>query len=376
MNADWTAWLTRWTEAGLIDPATADRIRAFEQQAQGSQRLRWPVVIALAFGGLMLGGGILLFVAAHWDALAPSSRFGLVLLMVGGLHVAGAFTSGRFPAMGSTLHAIGTTALGAGIALSGQIFNLEEHWPGGVMMWAVGAGIAVWLLRDIPQIVIFAILAPLWLASEWMEAHGRAFGTTELSVGVLTGGAMALALTYFTAVHTVRPTVVRRALMWTGGLSLPPLAIALAFAAADSWDGTTSPSPTLLGIGVLGAVALPLLVAFALRRTSAWHNIVATVWIAALIAIGQFDSAIALYGWWAIGAVALVAWGVAEARAERINMGAAAFAATVLAFYFSQVMDKLGRSASLIGLGLLVLAGGWALERVRRRLVVEVRGDQ
>jgi hypothetical protein len=50
------------------------------------------------------------------------------------------------------------------------------------------------------------------------------------------------------------------------------------------------------------------------------------------------------------------------------------FAATVLTFYSSQVMDKLGRSASLIGLGVLFLAGGWMLERARRRLVVRARG--
>ena len=69
-------------------------------------------------------------------------------------------------------------------------------------------------------------------------------------------------------------------------------------------------------------------------------------------------------------------WGVQEARRERINMGSAIFAATVLAFYFSEVMTKLGRSASLAGLGILFLAGGWALERTRRHLVLQTRGGQ
>ena len=58
-----------------------------------------------------------------------------------------------------------------------------------------------------------------------------------------------------------------------------------------------------------------------------------------------------------------------------MNMGAAIFAATVIAFYFSEVMDKLERSVSLVGLGLLFLAGGWLLERVRRRLVQQTRGE-
>jgi uncharacterized membrane protein len=63
-----------------------------------------------------------------------------------------------------------------------------------------------------------------------------------------------------------------------------------------------------------------------------------------------------------------------EARKERVNLGIAGFALTILFFYFSTVMDKLGRSASLIGLGLLFLLGGWLLEKTRRRLLVKMSG--
>ena len=93
-----------------------------------------------------------------------------------------------------------------------------------------------------------------------------------------------------------------------------------------------------------------------------------------LVALRPALGSDALYPWWALGAIGLVAWGVRDGRGERVNLGAAIFAATIIAFYFSQVMDKLGRSASLVGLGLLFLAGGWALERVRRRLVLQARG--
>ena len=78
---------------------------------------------------------------------------------------------------------------------------------------------------------------------------------------------------------------------------------------------------------------------------------------------------LALYALCAAGSIGLIAWGMAEARKERVNLGVAGFALTVLAFYFSTVMDKLGRSASLIGLGVLFLLGGWQLERARRLLV-------
>jgi len=37
-------------------------------------------------------------------------------------------------------------------------------------------------------------------------------------------------------------------------------------------------------------------------------------------------------------------------------------------------MDKLGRSASLVGFGLLFLLGGWKLEQLRRKLVARTAG--
>lgn len=78
-----------------------------------------------------------------------------------------------------------------------------------------------------------------------------------------------------------------------------------------------------------------------------------------------------------LGAYALVAttcvllawWGVRERSKAIVNYGIAMFALTVMWFYFSSVMDKLGRSLGLITLGVLFLAGGWMLETMRRKLV-------
>jgi uncharacterized membrane protein len=76
----------------------------------------------------------------------------------------------------------------------------------------------------------------------------------------------------------------------------------------------------------------------------------------------------------AAATVVLVWWGVRIAAKSLVNYGVVAFAATVMWFYFSSVMDKLGRSLGLIMLGILFLAGGWVLERTRRRLVASLAG--
>src|SRR5690348_1212671 len=129
MAKDWESHLTRWTEAGLVDDATDARIRSWELQLAPSRNLRWPVLVALAFGAILLTAGVLLFVSAHWDQLSPGMRMALVLSLTALFHVGGAAAAGRFDSLSIALHAVGTAALGGGIALAGQIFHLNEHWP-------------------------------------------------------------------------------------------------------------------------------------------------------------------------------------------------------------------------------------------------------
>ena len=81
------------------------------------------------------------------------------------------------------------------------------------------------------------------------------------------------------------------------------------------------------------------------------------------------EPSLVAYAMVAAAAIFLVWWGVKTSAKALVNYGMVAFAATVVWFYFSSVMDKLGRSLGLIMLGILFLAGGWLLERTRRRLV-------
>ena len=80
----------------------------------------------------------------------------------------------------------------------------------------------------------------------------------------------------------------------------------------------------------------------------------------------------AMYALVAATCVFLAWWGVREASKAIVNYGIAAFALTVMWFYFSDIMGKLDRSLGLIVLGVLFLAGGWGLEITRRKLVAGI----
>jgi uncharacterized membrane protein len=361
--------LARWREAGILDAGAADRITAFELGRAEGRGLRWPVILALVFGGVMLAAGVLLFVAAHWDTLSPAQRAAIVFAMVAVFHIAGAFAAPRSEAFATLLHGLGTIALGAGISLLGQIFNMQEHWPAGVGLWAAGAW-AGWLLRrDWVQIALAALLTPAWIEGEWLVRAGDGARTSWIAAI----GAAVLATVYLSARTETQSSAARRALTWIGGLAIFPCAIAVIVFHLP-FDGP-KPVPETEIVGWMLAVAAPLGLAWILRRRAAWMNAAAAVCVIVLGLAAQDRGGAPVYLWSATCAAGLAAWGFVERRSERINLGFAGFALSVLFFYFSELMDKLGRSVSLIVLGLLVLAGGWALEQTRRRLIAGTRAE-
>lgn len=359
----WEPTLRRWTEAGLLDDEVAGKIRRWEHDRRGGRGVRWPASLALALGGVMLGAGILLLVAAHWDAWSPGMRFGVALVLVAGFHLVGAAAAGS--AVAATLHACGTVALGGGVFLTGQIFHLQEHWPGGLLLWALGAWSGWALLRQWPQGALAAVLTPAWLAGEWVVRSGH-LGSAVAGAGLVLFSAAYLGAEPGDGPVALPPSM-RRALGWIGGLALIPAALWLVSA---EWlairpaasVGTASAPAWALALGV------PIGIAAALRGWRALPMAPIALWVA----IGPWvlhQHGVAPYLWAAGLAGLVVWWGLRDRRSAPVNLGMAGFALTVLVFYFSDVMDRLGRSASLIGLGLLLLGGGYLLERGRRRLL-------
>lgn len=386
MATSWEKRLERWLAAGVVDASTAARIRAFEESQGSSERLRWPVLLAVALGGVLLCAGVLLFVAAHWDELSPAWRFTLVLVLVAVFPIAGALTEERFSALSTTFYAIGTVCVGAGIFLTAQIFNLQEHWPSGILMWAIGALVGWLLLRHWTQAALLAVLVPGWLVGEW-EVRAQGFA---VSSRLVTEGLVLVAITYLSARTSQEDSHLRRALAWIGGLAVLPLSVWAFVEGREYWGWGWQNRPQISSLmqftGWAIAICAPLALAYVLRKSAAWTNALAAIWV---LVIGTFRSThqdtganLSIFAWnslgpyfWAgVGALGMVAWGLLERRRERINLGVAGFALTVIIFYFSDVMDKLGRSASLIGLGVLFLFGGWVLERTRRQLVARVAG--
>jgi uncharacterized membrane protein len=363
MAEEWEPWLVRWTQASLIDSEAAEQIRAYEASRTHEHRLRWPILVTLGLGALAFTAGVMLFVSAHWDDLSAGQRISVLLATLLGIHVAGAFYSRRFRSLAIALHAVGTAVLGAAIALVGQTYNLGEHWPAGILLWTIGGAIGWFVLGHWIQGALFAVLAPSWLALEWwyLVEERRASSSAPALVFLFL-----VSTAYLSGRHSEDESPLRRALVWIGAFTLLPLGIALSFSRFHEH---------VANLGLLTAAwtltfLIPFGLAILLRASLTWMA-AAMLWAAAVVHIAH--GGIAGYAWDAVGAIGLAIGGMREGSSERVNLGIAGFALTVAIFYFSNVMDKLGRSASLLFLGLLFLGGGWALERLRRKMVERTR---
>ena len=350
--------LDRWLKAGLLDAETADRIRAFEAAQPDTRRVRWPVILALCFGGVLLASGIFLFVQAHWDDISPTARIAITMAVLGALHLAGAY-SRKFPALATTFHAIGTAGLGAAIAISGQVFNMDEHWPTAILLWAIGAWAGFALLRDVPQLILAAVLTPAWVVSEIVDYERFLPEPTRWTAAFIA----LLSLVYLSATRSEEKVTWRHALAAIGAVALIPAAIITCFLSRAEFSGAW-------------LLLLPLPIAYALRGRANWPILGWLLWALAQVYAASSRSPILAHLVAGAGAVALATWGIAELRKERVNLGIAAFVITVLSFYFSYVADAINRSLGLIVLGLVFLAGGWQLERFRRALMRRIEAQR
>lgn len=143
----------QWVTDGLLQPEQFDRLAdryQFRTLDQGA-RNRF-VTILLCLGGVLLGLGVITFVAANWQQWPRAFRVGVLLSALLGVQALG-FYLWRSPAprlagqrrLGQALLLLGGLLLGANLALTAQMFHqggplssLYFIWGGGVLTMAIG----------------------------------------------------------------------------------------------------------------------------------------------------------------------------------------------------------------------------------------------
>ncbi|MEW6515550.1 MAG: DUF2157 domain-containing protein [candidate division FCPU426 bacterium] len=144
--ADWL-WvkLREWVEQGIIRP---DQKQAIEDLYIWPPRLikqtpAKPVNLILALeiiGALLIGIGLMTFIAFNWPHLPSPVKLGLVLFLIAAIHLTayGLVYHSRYHLAGQAVAFLGNLTYGGGIWLVAQIYHLPASFPKGMLIWAAG----------------------------------------------------------------------------------------------------------------------------------------------------------------------------------------------------------------------------------------------
>jgi len=189
-----------WQAEGLIDDLQYEQLsQRYQFNTLDSTARSSFIAILVGLGSILIGLGIITFVAANWQELPRVGKVTLLLSLFICVNIAG-FLLWKHPKesrqrLGHGLLLLGALILGANMGLMGQIFHINAPFYELLLAWGIGVLAMAYSLRLTSLGVLSIIL--LWLGywGYWGSAIALSWSTTamtELSWSSLIGQHMPL----------------------------------------------------------------------------------------------------------------------------------------------------------------------------------------
>ncbi|MEO1593528.1 MAG: DUF2157 domain-containing protein, partial [Cyanobacteria bacterium J06632_22] len=140
----------QWRQDGWIDTELYQRLaeRYHFTHLEPSANGRF-VAILLGLGGILLGLGIITFVAANWQVWPRSFRVALLMALFIGVNVGGFYLwqHSALRRLGHGLLLTGGLVLGANMALMSQMFHQSGQAYELYFVWGLGVALMAYSLR-------------------------------------------------------------------------------------------------------------------------------------------------------------------------------------------------------------------------------------
>ena len=169
-----------WRDSGIIDPAQASAIEGLYAPRKG----HFPQVL-LGLGGMLVGLGFLSAVAANWLDMPRAFRAVLIVLCYLFSILAAWRAEAEFPRTSRAFLLLGSFIYGGGIFLIAQMFHQGGHWTTAVAWWFAGVLPVALLFRDPFQVLLMQALAIVFLYgfhAPWFGLFGSYWSAPQFSV--------------------------------------------------------------------------------------------------------------------------------------------------------------------------------------------------
>ncbi|MGI9606305.1 MAG: DUF2157 domain-containing protein [Acidimicrobiales bacterium] len=396
--------LSLWLAEGEIDEDLAARLRASVDAHDAPEKRSKLIWLLVSLGAVLIGGGLLLFIASQWDQSSPMRR--LVLLFgVYVVTVAGAAMSDRqqLDITARGLWFLSSIVVGVNIFLVGQIFNLPLNFWQGTFLWMIATLAMGWASPSSAQgwlAVPLGILTLGWISTPssrffdqgaflWDSRGIRPLlaliGIALVAVGVL------VRKTEFEWIH--RPAVAFGAVLvsvpitvstfhpdafaWTFQIDVRPLHFVISAVTIGLvvvvWRREPA-SPLVIAFGVVTTLLLLLLPQTTDKQFDFDFERDTIPWMAS-----SFEASELLFGIYTavifgLAVVTIIA-GQHFVIRGLVNVGFAMVSVLLFALYLGRIAGELPTSLAVIVGGLLLVSGAIFLERKRREVTSEVAGE-
>ncbi len=354
--------LNAWAAQGLIDPATAVRLLdEFDRRESAFSLGRVLVVIA----ALLLGGAVLLLIAANWEAIPRLWRLLGIVGLIWTAYGAAAWLRRRGAwRLSEAALVAGVLFFGGAIALVGQMYHLSGDATQAMLVWFGGAAVTALLFRSQAAATVSGFLAFAVAGVEWSDSFGiddrlllwwmPVMALVVIGLVRYTGAAQARHLAYLLMMGWV--------LILYGEHAAPATALAITGVGAACYLLASLPVSPLRPLAA-SAGAAPAFYAFLLLviGLAILHFEIDSAGERLLLGVVTLSAA--------LGGIALSGRDNGAVR----YLAYAAFAAETLYLASETLGSILGTSGFFLISGLVVAAVAWLVIRLERRFSVHAR---
>lgn len=394
--------VANWRASRIISGDQARQILGLYAASPDAPVARGRLITALGIlGALLVAVGVILFFAANWAGIAREAKIAIVLAATLSAYGAGFWLRyfRAYDRIGLALILLGTLLYGAAIHLIAQGYHYPVDSPDLVALWFAGVIPLAYVTRSQ---AIMAISLVLFLSAlgfrlqDWIQEGSQESELMRVSaffgvMGLMLNGLGRLqSLWRFTKMHSgtyqVVGLVTALGAIYLLGLKSPyeNLASGSVPGGLDHNSGSY-----WVALSVAGAIAL-VGAAPAMRRIARSHQrdvgtlveaigplallvpfiIVTSFPLGGEVAYPLIFNAVLL-----IAIVALLTAGYVRGREAFVNVGLVFFSIDIITRYVEFGWGLPERSAVFIGAGLILLVGGYLLERGRREVIGRMQGN-
>jgi uncharacterized membrane protein len=189
------SWLLKeielWRTEGVVSPEQAGQLQSryrtqYESQEKGRPDMM-TIVISIT-GALLIGLGVILFIAYNWDKISREVHTGMILSAMVIAYLGGYFIREKYPAyriLGEAAIFLGAIFFGSGIWLIAQMYNINAHYPNGFLFWAIGAIAVSYVTQSVSVNMLASVLLATWTCTECFGfEHANLWYFPAVAIGI------------------------------------------------------------------------------------------------------------------------------------------------------------------------------------------------